>query len=88
MKKNRDVHTVKVLLPVFGDLKLSEITTEMIADYRTGLLRTVKPATVYQELSLMRRMFNVACKDWILNKLSQNYHNRGILEEKNAGQNA
>jgi integrase len=63
-EKSRDVHTLKKLLPVFGDLKLSEIETEMICDYRTERLLTVKPATVYQELSLMRRIFNVPRKEW------------------------
>ena len=60
----RDEHTVKRLLPVFGCLKLCELTTELVSDYRDGRLRTVKPATVYQELSFMRRMFNVARREW------------------------
>ncbi len=60
----RDEHTVKKLLPIFGHLKLSELTTEMVSDYKDERLRTVKPATIYQELSLMRRMFNVARREW------------------------
>ena len=60
----RDEHTVKRLLPVFGHLKLSEVKTEMLSDYRDERLKTVKPATVYQELSFMRRMFNVARREW------------------------
>ena len=60
----RDEHTIKKLLPVFGNLTLAEITTEKVSDYREARLRTVKPATVYQELSLMRRMFNVARREW------------------------
>lgn len=60
----RDGHTVKKLLPVFGHLKLCDVTTELISDYRDERLKTVKPATVYQELSLMRRMFNVARREW------------------------
>jgi len=60
----RDEHSVKKLLPVFGHLKLAEVTTEMASDYRDERLKTVKPATVYQELSLMRRMFNVARREW------------------------
>lgn len=63
-QKTRDEHTVKRLLPVFGGLKLSEVTTELISDYRDIRLQKVKPATVYQELSLMRRMFNVARREW------------------------
>jgi integrase len=60
----RDEHTVKKLLPAFGNLALSEVSTELISDYRDERLKKVKPATVYQELSLMRRMFNVARKEW------------------------
>jgi|Deesub1362A_J573_1020465.scaffolds.fasta_scaffold00319_19 integrase len=62
--KSRDHYTVKRLLPEFGHLALSEITTELAAEYRSKRLKEVKPATVYQELSLMRRMFNVARKEW------------------------
>ncbi len=60
----RDEHTVKRLLPVFGHLTLAEVTTELISDFRDERLKKVKPATVYQELSLMRRMFNVARREW------------------------
>lgn len=60
----RDETTFKRLLPAFGHFTLAEITTEMISDYRDGRLRVVKPATIYQELSLLRRMFNVARREW------------------------
>ena len=60
----RDEFTVKKLLPVFGHLTLADITTEIVSDYRDERLKKVKPATVYQELSLMRRMFNVARREW------------------------
>jgi integrase len=62
--RSRDEHSVKKLLPVFDSYTLAEITTEMISDYRDERLKTVKPATVHQELSLMRRMFNVARREW------------------------
>ncbi len=60
----RDEHTLKRLLPVFGHFVLADITTEMVSDYRDTRLKSVKPATIYQELSLMRRMFNVARREW------------------------
>ncbi len=63
-RRIRDEHTVKKVLPAFGHMKLAEMTTEMISDYKDERLKKVKPATVYQELSLMRRMFNVARKEW------------------------
>lgn len=63
-EKSRDCHTLKRLLPAFGHLTLFEIKTDLVSDYRDERLKTVKPATIYQELSLMRRMFNVARREW------------------------
>ena len=63
-ERSRDPMTIKQLLPAFGNLTLSEITTELVSDYRDERLKAVKPATVYQELSLMRRMFCVARREW------------------------
>jgi integrase len=60
----RDQYTVKRLLPAFGRFTLAEITTDLVSDYRDERLKTVRPATVYQELALMRRMFNVARREW------------------------
>ncbi|MGO9613264.1 MAG: hypothetical protein ACLPX5_09545 [Dissulfurispiraceae bacterium] len=72
MKKyecQRDSYTVKHLVPYFGDMLLSEITPEMVEDYlidRDESESNPKPATIYQEFSLGRRMFNVARKRWKL----------------------
>lgn len=64
-QKQRDSYTVKHLLPYFGALKLSEITAEMVEDYIIAREdENAKPATVYQEFSLGRRMFNVARRRW------------------------
>jgi integrase len=63
-QKERDPYTIKKLLPAFGQYTLAEITTEMISDYMEERLNDVKPATVYQELALMRRIFNVARREW------------------------
>jgi integrase len=63
-EKTRDFYTLKQILPAFGHLTLHEITTDLVSDYRSERLKSVKPATVYQELSLMRRMFNVARREW------------------------
>jgi integrase len=62
--KQRDLYTVRRLLPAFGHLRLADVTTEAVSDYRDVRLKKVKPATVYQELALMRRMFNVARREW------------------------
>jgi hypothetical protein len=61
--KQRDPYTIKMLLPYFGDLTLAQITSQVIAEYRNQRLTNVKPATVYQELALLRRMFNLAIRE-------------------------
>ena len=61
---SRDFHTVKPLLKFFKGYTLFEVSTRLIAEYRSQRSKVVKPATVYQELALMRRMFNVAIKEW------------------------
>ncbi len=47
-----------------GWASTGEKTAEIVSDFRDERLKKVKPATVYQELSLTRRMFNVARKEW------------------------
>jgi integrase len=61
---SRDEHTVKQLRKSFNGYMLSEISTRLVAEYRAHRLQKVKPATVYQELALLRRMFNVAIREW------------------------
>jgi len=63
-QKSRDKYTVRLFLPVLGSLTLNQITPEILSDYRDERLMSVKPATVYQELGLIRRMFNVAKREW------------------------
>lgn len=63
-QKSRDATSLNRLLPVFGNLAIADITTEAVSDYMDERLKIVKPATVYQELALMRRMFNVARRQW------------------------
>jgi integrase len=63
--KQRDPYTIKHLLPGFGGMVLSGITTDMIEDYileRAGL--GASASTIYNEFALGRRMFNVARKKW------------------------
>jgi integrase len=60
----RDSYTMRHLIGFFKGLTLFEITTPLVAQYRQMRLQSVKPGTVYQELALLRRMFNVAIKEW------------------------
>lgn len=61
---SRDRRTVKTLMTFFSGYLVSQIKTNVIAEYRNLRLKSVKPATVYQELALLRRMFNVAIREW------------------------
>lgn len=61
---SRDAYTIKPLKEFFAGLLLYRITTPLIAEYQDERLDDVAEATVYQELSLLRRMFNVARKRW------------------------
>jgi integrase len=63
-EKQRDRRTVKYLKTFFAGYTLSHITSNLVADYRSKRLKKVKPATVYQDLALLRRMFNVAIREW------------------------
>jgi integrase len=63
-EKVRDARTVKTLKPFFAGCTLSQISSKKITEYRAERLKNVKPATVYQELALLRRMFNVAIREW------------------------
>ena len=70
-------NAVKLLRPVFGSTRLSEITPEAVEDYiqsrlgegrkihtKFGLIRRgkIKPATVHQEFRVLRHMLNVAIR--------------------------
>ncbi len=63
-EKQRDALTAKVLKSFFSGYTLYQISSRKITEYRSMRLRKVKPATVYQELALLRRMFNVAIREW------------------------
>lgn len=66
-RRIRDEYTLKHLLRYFGAMTLSEITAENVENYvldRDESEKRPAPATIYQEFSLGRRMFNVARKRW------------------------
>ncbi|MCK5604616.1 site-specific integrase [Candidatus Pacearchaeota archaeon] len=66
-KRQRDPTSLNRLLPYFGNMMLAEISAEMVEDYilaRDESEMNPKPATIYQEFSLGRRMYNVARKRW------------------------
>lgn len=61
----RDVSASRHILPVFGDLLLTDITPKKIAEYKgKRRLDGAKPATINKELGLIRHAFNLAIKEW------------------------
>jgi integrase len=53
------------LLPVFGKLKLAEVTPKLLAAYKVKRrLEKAAPATINKELGLVRHAFNVALREW------------------------
>lgn len=74
---HQNLNAAKLLRPIFGPMRLSEITPEAVDDYietrltegrrintKFGLIRRgrVKPATVHQEFRVLRNMLNVAIR--------------------------
>jgi integrase len=63
-RHSRDETSLKHLSPFFNGHTLFQITTKLIGGYRAMRAEKAKPATIYQELALLRRMFNVAIREW------------------------
>jgi integrase len=59
----RDEGILKHFKSIFGDRKLSEISSKDIDDYKNARLLKVESATVNRELSLLRHLLNLA-KRW------------------------
>lgn len=61
----RNLSASRHLLPMFGDLLLTDMTPKRIAEYK-GKRRIdgAKPATINKELGLIRHAFNLAIKEW------------------------
>jgi len=50
--------------PTFKQKKISQITPDLLAEYRDARLKEVAPGTVLRELALLSGVFDVACKEW------------------------
>lgn len=48
----------------FGDVQLSDITSEAIGNWRDARLKTVSGSTVLREVNLYRNMFKLAVEEW------------------------
>lgn len=60
----RDEQCLAHLRPVFGTLRLVEVTPKLLATYKAQDRQQAKPATVNKELALVRHAFNVAMREW------------------------
>ena len=62
---SRDKTSLVPLNKFFKGKTLHQLmATGIVGEYQESRLQNVKSATVYQELALLRRMFNVARKKW------------------------
>ena len=57
---DRDMYALRSLEPFFGSYKLTDISPILIEKYKLERKQVVSTSTVNKELSIMRRMFNVA----------------------------
>ena len=60
----RDEQCLGHLRPVFGPLRLIEVTPKLLAAYKAQRRLKAKPATVNKELGLIRHAFNIAIREW------------------------
>lgn len=61
----RDTIFLKHLLPVFGNMYLSQITPNMINNYKVKRRNEgVAPKTINHELGFCKHAFNIAVKEW------------------------
>ena len=60
----RDEQCLTHLRPVFGALKLADVSPKLLAAYKAQRRQKAKPATVNKELGLVRHAFNVAIREW------------------------
>ena len=63
-EKPLNIYPLKNLFSYFFSLKISGITPELISEYKFHREGEAKPATIYQELVLIRKMFKIACREW------------------------
>jgi len=56
----RDVYSLKELIPVFGGLRLAAIHPFKVEQYKIDRKKKVKPATVNREVALLKRILNIA----------------------------
>ncbi len=63
--RRRDETSLRKMLPVFGDMLLSQITPAVINKYKQQRLNEgISGASINRELSLAKHAFNIAIREW------------------------
>jgi integrase len=57
-------YRLKQLSQHFSSLKLTELTSQEVAKYRDIRLKTISPASLKRELTILSRVLTVASSDW------------------------
>ena len=57
-------YRLKQLNQHFSTLKLTELTSQEVARYRDIRLKTISPASLKRELTILSRVLTVASNDW------------------------
>ena len=61
----RDGSALAHLLPIFGDMRLVDLSAKHLATYKTNRrVEGAAPATINKELQLVRHAFNLAIREW------------------------
>lgn len=63
--RHRDKSLARRLTSFFGGLKLKEISSSLVVDYKSKRRKEgAAPATIEREICLIKRAFNLALKEW------------------------
>lgn len=59
-------NSLKMLEPHFGEYYLSQITYEMVDDFKALRLMTVTNSTVNRDIATLKRLYSLMCDEWHL----------------------
>ena len=80
--RRRYMASITMLDPVFGELRLNEITIRKIGDYVGGRSGQVSNATIRRDLTALSRLLSACCAwGWLETNVAQRF-DRSILKER------
>lgn len=59
-------NSLKMLSPHFSEYSLSQITPELVDDFKTTRMETVTNSTVNRDIATIKRLFSLMCDEWRL----------------------